>query len=178
MKYKKIILIIGLLTTSYLSYAKTNIEFAVAVTDINLNITELRQSQPDDNQTTVNFGLGAYRWITESSAWGAVIDYSTPISRNDDFSGDGRILALRPVNWRYRWTNNFTSELFLGAAKYNSRKSAIGYYAGVELSYSPKLSDFRIGLQYKHYQDLTYDVSGGDFFANGSSIGLVLGYSF
>ena len=178
---KKIAPVIGLLTLlSGTALAKTDIELSLAAVHSDLEIKEKRGPEPTytDDSKALNLAIGAYKWVNDESAWGVVVEYSKPLDRDDALLGSGTTLAIRPVNWRYQWSHNISSELFLGAAKYNWKKAAIGYYTGAELSYAPRKSNFRLGLQVKYFRDLSYDTSNGDLFVNGTNLGLIIGYNF
>ncbi len=159
--------------------AKTDIEFSVSALEFNLTAKE-KGGGPEykDDSNAVNFSVGAYRNVTDESAWGVVAEYSNPLGRSNALAGNGSVLAIRPINWRYQWSYNLSSDLFFGAAKYDWEKAAIGYYAGAELSYAPRRTGLRLGVQIKYFHDLTYDTSNGDLFVNGASYGVVMGYKF
>ncbi|MBM7071551.1 hypothetical protein JQC92_05790 [Shewanella sp. 202IG2-18] len=180
--FKKYVTLLSLVlvSTSFAAMAKTDIELSLSATQSSLKVGEKLgpEAKVNDDFKAINLGIGAYRWVTEDSAWGVVVEYAKPLDRDDAFPGSGTTIGIRPVNWRYQWTNNLSSELFLGAAKYSWKKAAIGYYTGAELSYAPRMSAFRLGLQFKYYRDLAYDTSNGDLFVNGPSYGLVFGYKF
>ena len=160
-------------------HAKTDIELSLSAAQVSFSVKE-KGGGPTfkDNSKLINFGVGAYRKVTDESAWGVVVEYAKPLDRENELPGNGTILALRPVNWRYQWNHNTSSELFFGAAKYDWQKAAIGYYAGAELSYSPRKSHLYLGVQLKYFHDLTYDTSQDDLFVNGSSFGVKVGYKF
>jgi len=155
--------------------AETNFELQLSTQTMNLRISEKRGPTFEDSSSNIGIGLAVYRRASQSSSFGAVIEYSNPMGREAEF-GSGKITGIRPVNWLYSFGNAWESELYLGAAQYQWEKTARGYYWGVNLR--RKFNKLSLAVGYRYYQDLGYDSSLGDVIVDGNSFGLSLNYSF
>jgi hypothetical protein len=159
------------------SYADTFFELTLGVGKYELDVTEKRGIDFEDDFNGTNIGFAAYRFISDKSAWGAAIDVVNPSARDSHF-GSGRIIGFRPVNYLRRWHDFFVSELFFGVAQYDGDQKAYGYYLGANARYSPVNLPFSVGIEYRYYQDLAYDSALGDKIVDGPSVSLSLNYRF
>ena len=170
---------VGLLSLLFAcsSLADTFFELTLGAGKYELDVTEKRGVDFEDNFNGINLGFAAYRSISDKSAWGMAIDVVNPSARDSKF-GSGRIIGFRPVNYLRRWHDLFVSELFFGVAQYNGDRKANGYYLGANARYSPVNIPFSVGVEYRYYQDLAYDTSLGDRIVDGPSVSLSLKYRF
>jgi len=159
------------------SFADTFFELTLGVGKYELDVTEKRGINFEDNFNAINLSVAAYRSISDKSAWGAVIDVINPSGRDSHF-GSGRIIGLRPVNYLRRWDDFLVSEFFFGVAQYNGDQKANGYYLGANARYSPVNTAFSFGLEYRYYQDLAYDSGLGDKIVDGPSVSVSVKYRF
>ncbi|WP_158658069.1 hypothetical protein [Agarilytica rhodophyticola] len=157
--------------------AETFYEASVGVSRMALDITQKRGPAFEDNSNAINIAIGAYRQSNEKSAWGGVVEYIGPIGR-DDLPGSGRLIGFRPLNYLRNMGRNISYELYAGAAQYDWRKAANGYYGGFNLRY--EIFDNRLGLavDVKYFQDLAFDSPQGDDIVDGFNTGIKLIYRF
>lgn len=91
-----------------------------------------------------HLGIGARRSVSDHSDLGARLE----LDRIDD----NFLLAVRALDYRYRWNDHFAIAAFAGAARYDVATPAFGYYGG-------------LGAQWQHvfkHVDLSLDVRYGD----------------
>lgn len=159
--------------------AETFYEFSLGGGQLALDVDQKRGGlQIEDNSTTTSFALGAYRHSSNKSAWGAVIEYTLPISRDEDLPGSGRIVGFRAINYLRYIGENASLEAYAGAAQYEWRETANGYLFG--LAYHYNLFGQKAGLlaDFKYYQDLSFDSAEGDDIVDGFNSSLKLFYRF
>ncbi len=160
------------------AWCETFYELAVGASRYSLSITRKRGEDFKDESDALNISLGAYRSASEKSAWGAVIEYIRPVGREDELPGDGSILGFRPLNYLRYVGGNTNVELYAGAAQYEWRKTANGYYFGTSIRYEMLDNRLGLGLDVKYYQDLAFDSPEGDDIVDGFNPGLKLFYRF
>ena len=177
---KKSLFTFALLLLSASIQAKSDISVFTGVSYLDLDIEENRSATGidiNDSFSTVRFGVAAYRWSTEKSAWGFVAEIEQAFGRDSD-EGSGRLLGVRPVNWKYQWNPSISTQMFFGAARYEWEEGANGYYAGASLDYKLPNTSVAISFEGRYFRDLNYDTNNGDLFINGPSIGLNVSYQF
>lgn len=119
--------------------------------DAGLNAGRVRQDILDSSDKTTtdlevspHIGLGVRRTVAANHDLGARIEL-------DEFDGEP-LLAVRALDYRYRFANAFALTGFLGAARYDLATPAYGYYGG-------------IGAQWRNFAnrwDLSLDLRYGD----------------
>ena len=171
------VLLVWLLFVSVQTKAETFYELAAGGSKFALDITRKRGETFADDSQALNVSLGAYRRSSVKSAWGGVIEFSKPIDR-DDLFGNGQILGFRPLNYLRQLNKHTSIEFYAGAAQYDWRKTANGYYFGTSARYTFSESNFAIGLDVKYYQDLAFDSAEGDDIVDGYNTGLKVFYRF
>ncbi len=178
--FSKILVVIVLSVFSLSSLAETFYEVSIGAGQLALDIDQKRGAgQIEDDSSVASFAIAAYRHSSSKTAWGAVIEYSLPISREDDLPGSGRIVGFRPLNYLRNISDNASLEVYAGAAQYQWRQTANGYLFG--LAYRYNLFGQKAGLvaDFKYYQDLSYDFeSGSDIIVDGFNSNLKLFYRF
>jgi len=87
-------------------------------------------------------GLGARRIVSDKSDLGARIEF--------DRIEDHLLIAVRALDYRYRWTNHFAITAFAGAARYNLATPAFGYYGGMGAQWRDivKRMDLNLDIRY------------------------------
>jgi len=132
------------------SWAQPDIDVDLFV-DAGINAGRVRQDILDSSQvetTSVDFGphfgLGARRQVGGSSDIGARLEF-------DEFGGEP-FIAVRAIDYRYRFGNSLALTVFLGAARYDLQSAAYGYYvgAGGQLRNIADRFDLTAELRYGH----------------------------
>ncbi len=160
------------------SQAETFYEVSSGLTKMSFDINNRGiGSKFVDESEAVNFSVGAYRHSSDNTAWGVVIEVTSPVSRDDDLPGSGRILGFRPINFLWHAENNLSVELFAGAAQYEWRKRANGIYLGAGMRYE-WTSNWSMAVEARYYQDLAFDASGDSDIVDGFNTAIKLFYRF
>lgn len=132
------------------SWADTDANVDVFV-DAGVNAGRVRQDILDSAmiETTPvdfapHFGLGARRQVSATSDLGARIEF-------DEFDGEP-FIAVRAIDYRYRFGNSLALTAFLGAARYELQTAAYGYYMGLggQLRDIADRFDVSLDLRYGH----------------------------
>lgn len=119
--------------------------------DTGINAGRVRQDILESDMTTntdvelaPHFGVGARRAVSDTSDIGARIEL-------DEFDGES-FLAVRAIDYRYRFANRFALTGFLGAARYDLATAAYGYYMGIGGQWRnvAKHWDLSLDLRYGH----------------------------
>ncbi len=159
--------------------AESFYEFSLGGSQLALDIDQKRSAQREDDSTAATFALGAYRHASTKSAWGAVIEYTLPVSREEALPGSGRLLGFRVLNYLRYIGDEASIEAYVGAAQYNWQKTANGYLFGVSYKYGLLGQNVGLIADFKYYQDLAYDFDGGnDIIVDGFNSSLKLFYRF
>lgn len=164
------LLLLTLLSPGLMCHADTTYEIQLNSHYLFLDISEKRGPQYSDDFANTGIVVSAYREAGRYIAWGAAIEYATPINRDAEF-GNGDILGFRPVNYLLQINDNLASEFYLGAAQYNWEKTARGYYFGGNIRYRFSNTALSLVADYRFHQDMAYDSPLGDVIVQGSSIG-------
>lgn len=181
----KTLSIIFLLTSLLATHATAESFFEVAVgpSRLALDIFRKRLENFADDSNAMNMSVAAYRHASDTSAWGAVIDYTVPIGRDSSLPGDGTMLTFRPLNYLRYVGWNTSVELYAGAAQYEWRRTANGYVFGTSIRYEFESSNLSVGFDAKYFQDLSHDATGEngdseDNIVDGFNTGVRLYYRF
>ncbi len=182
MKKKFYILInalIGVIAVSATTVrAETTFELAGGFGQYALDVDSKRGVQIEDDSDALNFSVAAYRSSTAATSWGAVIEVSTPSSRDDALPGSGRMLGFRFADYLSQINENSAYELYFGFAQFDWLKKANGYYLGANYRYDVFGEKSGLMLDAKYYQDLAYDSPTGDDIVDGFQTTLKLYYQF
>jgi hypothetical protein len=105
-------------------------------------------------QGSAHFGLGVRRAYTGHSDFGARIEA-------DNLRGR-LLLAVRALDYRYRFGNTVAASLFVGAARYASAPTpGFGWYAGVGLHWRNVIPKWDLNLEYRRIdQNSRYKTAG------------------
>lgn len=145
------------------SHAETFYEVGAGVGRYDLDITTRLQGDEDffDESTVINLSLAAYRQFGDRAAFGAVVEYNIPSGR-DELAGTGEVLGFRPVNVLVYISKSTSVEFYGGAAQYDWRKTANGYYVGSNIRYDFADTGFGAAFDLKYYWDLNVDSAAND----------------
>ncbi len=173
---------IGLLLTCCTFFNNASAEVFYEVTagasKLALDIEQRLGTQTEDDSTALNFSIAAYRNSTETSYWGAVIEVSSAISRDDDLPGSGRIIGFRFADYLKKVGEHSAFEVYAGFAQFDFIEKANGYYFGANYRYDVFSKGSGLLLETKYYQDLSYDSPQGDDIVDGFQTSLKYYYQF
>ncbi len=160
------------------SFGETFQEFSMGVSRYAIDVDQKEGIQRVDESSGAIFTMGAYRHLSRKSAWGVAVEYTFPLSRDEDLPGSGRIVGFRALNYLRSLSSTTSVELYAGAAQYEWRQTANGYLFG--LAYRHALLGQNVGLvlDAKYYQDLAFDSGEGDDIVDGFHSSLKFFYRF
>lgn len=119
--------------------------------DVGINAGKVRQDILDSADVvwtgvsvTPHLGIGVRRAVSKRTDLGARLEL-------DEFDGES-FLAVRALDYRYRFADSWALGAFLGAARYDLGTAAYGYYMGIGAQYrdlAPRW-DLSLDLRYGH----------------------------
>jgi len=179
---------IVLLCFSTDSLAETHYEFTIGGGVYALDVDQKFGDQIEDDSSVTSISFGVYRdsgseestdeTLDEQSFWGAVIEYSMPLGRDDNLPGNGQMIAFRPVNYLMLLDESSSMEFYAGIAQFDWIKTANGYLFGFNYRYNLFGESSGLMADFKYYQDLAYDSPQGDDIVDGFQSSIKFYYQF
>lgn len=124
--------------------------------DAGMNAGRVRQDILDSSDITTtdldvspHLGLGVRRAVAENHDLGARLEL-------DEFDGEP-LLAVRALDYRYRFANSFALTGFLGAARYDLATPAYGYYGGFGVQWRNLADRWDLSLDLRYGDKLARD---------------------
>ena len=102
-----------------------------------------------DAEIAPHIGLGARRAVSRHSDLGVRVE----LDRVDD----EYLLAVRAVDYRYRFSSPLAVTAFAGAARYDLATPAYGYYVGAGLQWRDLLKGLDVNLDFKYADKVARD---------------------
>jgi len=96
-----------------------------------------------------HLGLGARRAVSEHGDLGARIEL--------DNIEDALLIAVRALDYRYRWNRRFATGFFAGAARYDLATPAFGYYGGFGVQWRNLGERFDVNLDVRYGDKIARD---------------------
>jgi len=125
------------------------IDAGVNLTDVQVRLGDGSPTTTTGIQTGVHVGLGARRAVSEHSDLGVRLEI--------DQIDDELLLAVRALDYRYRFNNPLAVGVFAGAARYNLATPAYGYYVGAGVQWRDVLPRFDINLDLRYADKVARD---------------------
>jgi Capsule assembly protein Wzi len=126
--------------------------FVEAGINVNRVTTDLEQGIPITTSNWAfdpHFGLGARRAVSANNDLGVRIEV-------DQVDGHS-LIGVRPVDYRYRFSDHFALGLFAGVARYNVATPAYSLYYGLGGLWRNVLPKWDLGLDFRHAQNIARD---------------------
>ncbi|WP_210399159.1 capsule assembly Wzi family protein [Steroidobacter denitrificans] len=101
------------------------------------------------DEVAPHIGLGARRAVSDRSDLGVRVEF-------DRIDGEA-LLAVRALDYRYRFRNPLAFSLFIGAARYELATPAYGYYLGAGVQWRDILPQFDLGLDWRYADKVARD---------------------
>ena len=123
--------------------------------DVGVNINQvkvdLQKGLPitSSNGSGPHAALGARRAVTDYGDLGVRIEF-------DQVQGHG-LVGIRPLDWRYRFTDSFALEAFAGVARYDLATPAYSLYGGIGGTWRNILPKIDLSLEYRYAQNVARD---------------------
>jgi Capsule assembly protein Wzi len=93
--------------------------------------------------------IGARRAVSENNDLGVRVEF-------DQVQGHG-LVGIRPVDYRYRFTDSFALGAFAGVARYDLATPAYSLYAGLGATWRNVLPKIDLSLEYRYAQNVARD---------------------
>lgn len=158
--------------------AETDFEISAGVSQFAIDVDQKFGTQIEDNSTATSYSFAAYRHISNEAAWGAAIEYTLPLGRDNSLPGSGRLIGFRVINYLGQISEKTSFEAYAGFARYDWIKTANGYLFGLAYRYDIFGENTGIMFDAKYYQDLAYDSPQGDDIVDGFNTSIKLFYRF
>ncbi|HSD74244.1 MAG TPA: capsule assembly Wzi family protein [Steroidobacteraceae bacterium] len=100
-------------------------------------------------QVAAHVGLGARRAVSQHSDFGVRIEL--------DQVDDEYLLAVRALDYRYRFANPLALTFFVGAARYDLATPAYGYYIGLGAQWRNLVRGLDLNLDFKYADKVARD---------------------
>ena len=114
--------------------------------------TDLQKGLPI-TQSGVGFGphvaVGARRAVSDNNDLGVRLELDEVQSHS--------LVGIRPVDYRYRFSQHFALGLYLGVARYNLATPAYSLYGGVGAQWRDVLPKWDIGVDFRYAQNVARD---------------------
>jgi hypothetical protein len=124
--------------------------------DAGVNAYEIRLNPDSETaqivssmQVSPHVGIGARRAVSARNDLGARVEL-------DDFDGH-TLVALRALDYRYRFTESLALSFFIGAATYQLGTPAIGSYGGIGAQWRNVLPNWDAGLDLRFVSNAARD---------------------
>ena len=96
-----------------------------------------------------HLGIGARRAVSDNSDLGVRAEF-------DRIDGE-LLIAVRALDYRYRFHNPLAVSAFLGAARYDLATPAYGYYYGMGVQWRNVLPNFDVGIDVRYADKIARD---------------------
>jgi hypothetical protein len=99
--------------------------------------------------TGPHVAIGARRAVSEYNDLGVRVEF-------DQVQGHG-LIGIRPVDYRYRFTDSFALEAFAGVARYDVATPAYSLYGGIGGTWRNVLPKIDLSVEYRYAQNIARD---------------------
>ena len=99
--------------------------------------------------TGPHVAIGARRAVSQYNDLGVRVEF-------DQVQGHG-LIGIRPVDYRYRFTDSFALEAFAGVARYDVATPAYSLYGGIGGTWRNLLPKIDLSMEYRYAQNLARD---------------------
>ncbi len=126
--------------------------FVDAGTNVNKVRTDLERGIPITSSKwgfDPHIGVGARRAVSANNDLGVRVEL-------DEVDGHS-LIGVRPVDYRYRFSEHFASSLFAGVARYNLATPAYSLYAGLGGQWRNILPKWDLGVDFRYAQNVARD---------------------
>ena len=129
--------------------AELFVDAGIAASEVTIRLGDGSPKQTTSMEATPHLGIGARRAVSERSDLGVRAE----IDRIDDHM----LLAVRAVDYRYRFQGPLALTAFLGAARYDLATPAYGYYLGAGAQWRGILPNFDLSLDLRYADKVARD---------------------
>ena len=136
-------------TTNRPQGADVFIDAGVAASEVTIRLGDGSPKQKTSMETSPHIGIGARRAVSARSDLGVRVEF--------DRIEDNMLLAVRAIDYRYRFRNPLAVNVFLGAARYDLATPAYGYYLGGGVQWRDILPNLDLSLDARYADKVARD---------------------
>lgn len=125
------------------------VDAGVAASEVTIRLGDGSPKQTTSMETTPHIGIGARRAVSGRSDLG--------VRAEVDRINDRYLLAVRALDYRYRFQGPLAMTAFLGAARYDLATPAFGYYLGAGMQWRDILPNFDLSLDVRYADKVARD---------------------
>lgn len=125
------------------------VDAGVAASEVTIRLGDGSPKETTSMEVTPHLGIGARRAVSERSDLGVRAE----IDRIDDHL----LLAVRAIDYRYRFRNPLAVTAFIGAARYDLATPAYGYYMGAGVQWREVMPGFDLSLDLRYADKVARD---------------------
>ncbi len=129
--------------------AELFVDAGATVSEVQVRLGDGSPKMTTDAETGAHFGLGARRAVSRRSDLGVRIEL--------DQVDDEYLLAVRALDYRYRFRNPLALTGFVGAARYDLATPAYGYYIGLGAQWRDVVKGLDVSLDLKYADKVARD---------------------
>lgn len=129
--------------------AELFVDAGVSFSEVQIRLGDGSPKRTVSDAATPHIAIGARRAVSERSDLGVRLE----LDRIDDAT----LLAVRALDYRYRFRNPLALGVFLGAARYDLATPAYGYYVGLGLQWRELLPKLDLGLDLRYADKVARD---------------------
>lgn len=139
----------GRRTSSRPDGAELFVDVGINASKVQIRIGDGSPKHTTDMQTAPHFGLGARRAVSRHSDFG--------VRAEVDRINGAMLLAVRALDYRYRFGESLAATAFGGAARYDLATPAYGYYFGIGAQWRNVLPHFDLNLDVRYADKVARD---------------------
>lgn len=125
------------------------IDAGVNASNVLIRFGDGSDKQQTSTKIAPHIGIGARREVSSNSDLGVRLEI--------DEVNDNTLLAVRALDYRYRFNNPLALSIFLGAARYDLATPAYGYYLGGGLQWRNVFKNVDVGVDYRYADKVARD---------------------
>ncbi|HSC07097.1 MAG TPA: capsule assembly Wzi family protein [Steroidobacteraceae bacterium] len=129
--------------------AELFVEAGATASEVQIRLGDGSPKTRTDAAIAPHLGLGARRAVSRHSDLGVRLEL-------DEVDGE-YLLAVRAVDYRYRFSNPLALTAFAGAARYDLATPAYGYYIGAGMQWRDLLKGLDVNLDFKYADKVARD---------------------
>jgi hypothetical protein len=125
------------------------VDAGVNASNVLIRLGDGSDKQQTSTKIAPHIGIGARREVSSNSDLGVRLEV--------DEINDSTLLAVRALDYRYRFNNPLALSVFLGAARYDLATPAYGYYVGGGLQWRNLFNHVDVGVDYRYADKVARD---------------------
>jgi hypothetical protein len=129
--------------------AELFVDAGVTASEVQIRLGDGSPKTTTDAQAAAHFGLGARRAVSQHSDLGVRVEL--------DQVDDEYLLAVRALDYRYRFASPLALTFFVGAARYDLATPAYGYYIGAGAQWRNLVRGLDLNLDLKYADKVARD---------------------